>query len=187
MKILSCTAAGLVALIMCSCSINDGNKSSVEKAKLRSTAEKKLFHSGMKPANAEATGELPPSPVLIELKKNHLAVNQAKTIGEAFDSYKYATKIEWRETAKETTEFPYYIDYICWLPVKTFSSVALKENVVKRALDIKFAILENGETYVAMASRTEIKSDGMIHSTPLVPSNTENIIKAIYENREISF
>ena len=48
-------------------------------------------------------------------------------------------------------------------------------------------IHEDGETYIAMASRIEIKSDGMLHTTPIEPPEIKKIVTAIYENREITF
>jgi len=139
------------------------------------------FHGDMD----TSTSALRDSPVLAELKNNHLEVSSTKTIGAAFDAYKHATKKEWRETATENG--PYYIDYICWVKVSPVSSAALKEGVVKRALEIKFVIHRDGETYITMASRVDIKSDGMLYTTPLDPPEIKKNVTAIYENREIPF
>jgi len=124
------------------------------------------------------------TPLLMSLKGNHLKESPTKTIGEAFDSYKYATKKEWLETA---TPSAYYVDYICQLEISPISLVAIKEGVVKRRLEVKFAVHEDGDTYIAMARRVEIKSDGMEHTTIIEPADIKKIITAIYENREINF
>lgn len=125
------------------------------------------------------------TPVLDALKDNKLEANSTKTIGQAFDSYTFVKKKEWRETPAQNGV--YYIDYIGWLDVSPISSAALREGVVKRTLEIKFAIHEDGYTYIAMARRIEIKSDGMEHVTIIDPADLSKIVAAIYENREITF
>lgn len=132
-----------------------------------------------------SSSAIPVSPMLESLKNNHLDASSTKTIGEAFDSYKFSIKKEWQETP--SPKGPSYIDYICWLDISPVSSAALKEGVVRRALDIKFVIHEDGETYIAMASRIDIKSDGMLYTTPIDPLDIKKIVKTIYENREITF
>lgn len=140
-----------------------------------------LFHGDMETSSSSVSG----TPILESLKNNHLDVSSTKTIGEAFDAYKYAIKKQWRETP--TNGGPYYIDYIGWFDISPFSSVALSEGVVNRGLEIKFAVHEDGETYIAMASRIDIKSDGMRYNTPIDPPEIKKIVAAIYENREITF
>jgi hypothetical protein len=131
------------------------------------------------------TSSVPETLGIDALKKNHLEVSATKTIGEAFDSYTYAITKEWRETPSENG--PHYIDYICWFHVSPVSSAALKEGVVKRGLEIKFVVRGDGETYIAMVSRIDLKSDGMRYNTVIDPPEIKNIVTAIYENREINF
>jgi hypothetical protein len=119
------------------------------------------------------------------LKKNHLELSSTKTIGEVFDAYTPAISKEWRETPSESG--PHYIDYICWFNISPISSVAIKEGVIKRGLEIKFVVRGDGETYIAMASRIDIKSNGMRYTTVVDPSQIKKIVTAIYENREITF
>jgi len=140
-----------------------------------------LYHGDMETSSSA----VPFNPVVEALKKNHLAVSSTKNIGEAFDNYRYAIKKEWRGTP--TKDGPYYVDYICWFNVSPVSSVAIREGVVKRGMEIKFAVQEDGETYIAMASRLDIKSDGMLYSTPIDPPKIKEIVTAIYDNGEITF
>ena len=152
-------------------------------AKFRNIDKFKImqFHGDMKTTASAA----PVTPGVAALKNNHLDVSSTKTIGDAFDAYKFAIKKEWRETP--TQSGPYYIDYICWFHVGPISSASLKEGVIKRGMEIKFAVHEDGETYIAMASRIDIKSDGMLYTTPLDPPEIKKTVTAIYENREITF
>ena len=124
------------------------------------------------------------TPLLESLKDNYLKESTTKTIGEVFDAYKYATKKEWIETA---TPSAYFVDYICQLEISPISLVAIRDGIVKRRLEIKFAVHEDGDTYIAMARRVEIRSDGMEHTTIIEPGDIKKIITAIYENREIIF
>lgn len=185
MRLLLRVSIGIIVLSIIACSQVFEEKKPAKaapKAKFRNGEKPKvLFHGDMETSSSRAPG----SPVLAALKNNHLGVSATKTIGEAFDSYTYATKKEWRETP--TIDGPYYIDFICRLPVSALSSAALKESVVTRALEIKFAIQKDGVTYIAMARRIEIKSDGMEHTTIIEPVDINRIVADIYGNREITF
>lgn len=176
LKIVSLASVGIIALSIVACT--NGNK---EKSPGASAPQKMKFHGEMKTTSSPVDG----TPVLKSLKDNHLEVSSTKTIGEAFDSYKYATKKEWRETA--VANGPYYIDYICWLDISPVSSVALKTGIVKRAMEIKFAVREDGETYISLVTLTDTKTDGMIYTTHVDPPGIKKIVTAVYENREIVF
>lgn len=185
LKIILFASIGIVALSITACSKGNEEKSPSTIAPEAKTinigdVKKMRFHGDMKTSSSAVSG----SPILKSLKNNHLPVSSTKTIGEVFDAYKYAIKKEWRETS--TQNGPYYIDYICWFQ-SPGSSVALKEGVMKRGLDIKFTIQKDGETYIAMASRLNIKGDGKVYTTPLYPPEIEKTVTAIYENREITF
>ena len=133
---------------------------------------------------ASSANAVPGTPIADALKKKKLNAHPSKTIGEAFDSYTFASKKEWRET--ETKGGKFYIDYICWFDIGPLSAAALKEGVVKRGLEIKFVIHETGDAFIAMATRMDIKSDGKSYSTPIELADIEKIVAAIYENREIA-
>jgi hypothetical protein len=185
LKKLLFASSCIIALSIMACTKGNEEKSqSIDppKAKFRNIDKsKRPFHGDM----TTNTSAVPDSPVLKSLKNNHLEVSPTRTIGEAFDTYKYAIKKEWREASP--IGGPYYIDYICWFDISPVSPVALREGVVKRGLEIKFVVHEDGETYIAMASRVDIKSDGMLYTTPLDPPEIKKKVTAIYENREITF
>jgi hypothetical protein len=186
LKIVLLATIGIILISLTACSmVNEDNKTTnaPQKAKFRNrTRSKLLFHGGDMDTPSSAA---PESPVLKSLKENHLEVSQTKTIGDAFDAYKYAIKKEWRETP--TNDGPYYIDYIGWFSVSPFSAAALRDGVVKRALNLKFVIQKDGDAYISMASRVDVKTDGMIHTSVIEPTEIKKIVTAIYENREITF
>ena len=145
-------------------------------------AAKRLYHGDIATAAPQPT---PMSPMLKELKNNHLDVSSAKTIGDAFDAYTHATKKEWTETPGKNGS--YYIDFVCMLKVKSLSSAAIREGVVTRKLILKFVIHKGGKTYIAMASRNEIMTDGMEHVYIIAPADIKKVVTAIYANQEIEF
>lgn len=170
-------------LVMCALAVNFMACSKDDEAKevKIGTSQKKTFHGEVDPK----TPAVPSTPFADALKKKKLNANPSKTIGEAFDSYKYVTSKEWRET--ESKDSKVYVDYLCQLDVSRLSPAALKDGVVKRNLAIKFVIHESGEAYIAMATRSEIRSDGKSYTTPIEVADIKKIVTSIYENREISF
>jgi len=175
-----------ICLLVAACSsVNEEKlpKTVNSKVKLRSNKEpQKLFH---KDVDLSALDE-PHTSIFLSLKLNYLEYSSTRTIGEVFDSYKFAVKKEWLDTT--ATAGPYYIDYFCWFDnINPVSYAALKDGVMKRGLNIKFVVQESGETYIGMASRIDVKSDGMLYNVPIEPSEIKKIVKAIYENREIIF
>ncbi|MDD2899693.1 MAG: hypothetical protein PHI31_13390 [Desulfuromonadaceae bacterium] len=182
MKIRVCAVVGIIAVSVTACSFDSQDKSSSSSGSKIERREKDNFK--MVPFHGEMkTTDLPLG--IEALKKNHLEVSATKTIGEAFDSYKYAEEKKWLETPSENG--PHYIDYVCWFHISPVSSAALQEGVVKRGVEIKFVVRGDGETYIAMVSRIDITSDGMRHTTVIDPSQIKKIVTAIYENKEISF
>lgn len=167
---------------MCAVAVNIISCSKVDsKADSAGSSKKKLFHGEVDPK----TPVVPSTPFADALKKKKLNANSSKTIGEAFDSYTHVVSKEWRET--ESKDNKVYIDYLCQLDVGMLSPAAVKDGIVKRNLAIKFVIQENGEAYIAMATRNEIKSDGKSYTTPIEVADIPKIVAAIYENREITF
>jgi len=185
LKTVICVLVGIISLGLTACTKNGEDKLPAvgsSKAKMRDANNfKKPFHGDME----TMTSAMPISLAVESLKKNHLELSSTKTIGEVFDAYKHASKKEWREAANRNGT--YFIDYICWLDISPVSSVALKEGVVKRALDIKFTVQADGETFIGMMNRIDIKSDGMVYTTVVDPADIKKIVTAIYENREIPF
>lgn len=173
----------VILVVTCALAVNfmACSKDVEVKAEKTEPAQKKLFHEQVDPK----TPSVPSTPFADALKKKKLNANSSKTIGEAFDSYKFVTSKEWRDT--ESKDNRVYVDYLCQLDVSKLSSASVKDGVVKRNLEIKFVIHENGEAYIAMATRTEIKSDGKTYTTPIKVADIPKIVTSIYENREITF
>ena len=167
---------GIIVAAVAACS--KGNESETAK---KASPQNKSVHGDV----TGSASAVPGTPIADALKKKKINANFSKSIGEAFDSYKYVTKREWRETG--TSSNKYYVDYICWFDVNALSPAAMKDGIVKSGMVIKFVIHENGEAYIAMATRIEIKSDGKSYTTPIKVADIQKIVTAIYENREISF
>jgi hypothetical protein len=186
LKIILFAAIGIIAMSVTACTQGTEDKSSSSTAtkverRDKDTFKMLRFHGDVK----TNTSSVPETLGIDALKKNHLEVSTTKTIGEAFDSYTYPITKEWRETPSESG--PHYIDYICWFHINPVSSAALMEGVVKRGLEIKFVVRGDGETYIAMATRIDIKSNGMRYNSVIDPPKIKKIVTAIYENREITF
>ena len=152
---------------------------------LRSKDKKDLlkipFHGDLKPVDPALMNRV----IVDALKNRTLSFNTSKTIGEAFDSYQYSTKKIWREV--HTVSGPYFVDCTLSFPVHPLSMLSFKEQLVVRKLEIKFAVHETGESYIAMITRFDTKTDGMIYTHRYSPLEIEQIVKAVYENREITF
>lgn len=118
------------------------------------------------------------------LKKNKLKAYPQKTIGEAFDAYSKAAAKEWQEALG--TDGKMYVDYICWFDAASFLAAAGKDGTVRTGLDIKFAIQENGETYITLISKLVIKNDGKVQTEILPFPEIPNLVEAIYNNRALA-
>ena len=119
------------------------------------------------------------------LKKSKLSLFPSKTIGEAFDGYRYFAKREWKETPASGGRV--YVDFTGWLKARTgfLGIFDLGENPSNRAIGIKFMVNLNGSYRAVMASRIEKKADGMLYNQPV--EDLHDILKKIYENKEIKF
>lgn len=130
-------------------------------------------------------GKVPVKLNVEALKQNKLTAYPQKTIGEAFDAYSKATAKEWQEAIG--TDGKMYVDFVCWFDAASFLAAAGKDGTVRTGLDIKFAIQENGETYITLASKLVMKNDGKIQTEIIPFPEIPKIVEAIYENREIVF
>lgn len=177
--VLICSFAFSIA----ACNQVPNNKSPMATPKLRdAVTKKKLYHGEMETVASPAAIN---GIIAQALKDRKLSVDESKTIGEAFDSYEFAAKHEWRET--HTRVDPYFVDCIYQFPVHPLSLLSFREKIVARKLEVKFAVYEDGTSYVSLVSRIDTKTDGMIHSHHYSPVEMKNIVTAIYENREIVF
>lgn len=155
------------------------------------TATKKKRHEagkshGKGSDNSIATAK---TPIADSMKKMKLNGYQSKTVGEAFDAYSMAVAREWQEVYGRDNR--YYVDYICWFDEKSVLPEHRKQAIVKRGIDIKFVVLEGGkaegEAYIAMATKLFMKADGKIQSEFFKVEEVPNIVKAIYENKNVEF
>ena len=112
------------------------------------------------------------------LKTMKLADYPDKTIGQAFDGYKYFTSRSWRETRLQNKKI--YIDFE---GLQKPGILSAGTQVYSEGVDIKFVIQPDGSFYVAMASKVKIMSDGMRYETPLAA--TKPVLDAVYANSPI--
>lgn len=166
---------------MSACSFKPTNEKPVE---AKQDAKPLAIHgSGVK---TKLETPLSRTPMADILKLKELKGYPQKTIGEAFNSYSPAASREWREfQAKDGKR--YYVDYICWFDDNTVSQSLKGEGVVKRGMNIKFTVQDNGDYYIAMASRLFKKTDGQVLSTIFEGGEINKILDAVYANKEISF
>ena len=115
------------------------------------------------------------------LKKAKLAGFPAKTVGAAFDDYRYFSKREWRET--RTVGGKIYVDFTGWFKIGLLESI--KGGLSSRGIGVKFLVNPDGNWGAVMVSRIEQKTDGMMNNQPIEDLN--GILKKIYENKEIKF
>lgn len=116
------------------------------------------------------------------IKKSKLVDFPAKTIGEAFDGYRYFNKREWRETAADGGK--YYVDFIGWFNPERQNIISMFRGDMK-GVDIKFLVHLDGRYAAVMASRIEKKSDGKTYTYPL--ENLNEILGKLYANKKISW
>ncbi len=115
------------------------------------------------------------------IKKQKLANFQSATIGNAFDSYRYLTKKEWKGEFLKSGHFT--ADFIGWFEKETLSDKDRRDGVTDKALEVKFVIDPSGTFYLFMISVLEVRSDGKIYRSQL--SNTAAVLNNIYANRKI--
>lgn len=136
--------------------------------------------------DASASAAKPTKKIVVEsLKKNKLSAYPQKSIGEAFDAYNKVAAKEWQENAGSDGKV--YVDYICWFEGKALLPTLWKGDEVRTGLDIKFAIEESGETYIALATKLVMKTDGKVAMEIIPFSEMPKVVDAIYKNTKLSF
>lgn len=153
----------------------------VDMSSAASKLKKAKFHG-----DSMETKSAPPKRSAVDaLKKNSLNGYPQKTIGEAFDAYsKVATK-EWRE--EQGKDGKYYVDYFGWFPEKALSPSAVAAGVIKQGLNIKFAIQEDGATYVTLGTKLSLLTGGKVQSEIVPLPEVTKILDVIYADRELAF
>ena len=116
------------------------------------------------------------------IKNGKLANYQATTIGNAFDSYKYLTKKEWKAESLKSRHVT--VDFIGWFGPDTLNENDIKDGVTGKGIDVKFVINPDGSYYVFMVSKIEAKSDGNVYGYEL--QDSAGILTNIYANKKIS-
>ncbi len=115
------------------------------------------------------------------IKKQKLVKFQSDTIGNAFDSYRYLMKKEWKETALKSRHIT--VDFTGWLELSALNDSDRKEGITGRGLEVKFVIEPNGSYYVFMISKIESRSDGKV--SRYQQDDIAGILSRIYANKEI--
>lgn len=165
-----------LSLIFAITACSERGKATLDDSKV--TGAKKNYHG-------ETTEKGTTTPLADDLKGKKLNLFLGKTVGEVLESYKYAEKKEWLEAQAKSGE--YYIDYIFSLNTKLLTPTAQNDGVVQRWVDIKFAIRDNGEAYVALITIIDTKADGKTITTHYQSDESMlKIVKAIYDNKEIA-
>lgn len=123
-----------------------------------------------------------PNGGLIEVIKNgKLAAFQSVTIGEAFDSYKYLIKKDWKANILKSGHVT--VDFTGWFEDSELSDEDKRRGVNGKGLEVKFVIEPNGVYYVFMVSKMELISNGSIMKSEYPDINT--ILKKIYSKEKI--
>lgn len=139
-----------------------------------------------KPLNIQVHGtgrETSKVTMLDMLKKQKLANYPAKTIGKAFDEYRYFTKVAWKEYPAPNAKT--YFDLTGRVKKKLFGLDKSWDGVAYRDLEVKFVVKPDGDYGVVMASRIDVKKDGAVVRVPL--QDLTGLLNSIYADREISF
>lgn len=115
------------------------------------------------------------------IKNGKLANHQSTTIGNAFDSYKYLTKKEWKGASLQSGHFT--VDFTGWFEPGTVSDNDIKGGVTGSGINVKFVINPDGSYYVFMVSKIESRSDGKVYGDEL--QDSAGILASIYANKKI--
>lgn len=111
-----------------------------------------------------------------------LPLSNTRTIGTAFDGYQYFSSREWKETRNAAGRV--YVDFK-GLFASTPIAKSIKDGVSRQGVEVKFVVEPNGNFYVGMISRIDVKADGKMYLYPL--EDGKKIVEMIYDNKEITF
>lgn len=111
-----------------------------------------------------------------------LPPSNTRTIGTAFDEYRYFSSREWKETRNAAGKV--YVDF---KGLFTSAPIAksVKDGVSRQGVEVKFVVEPNGNFYVGMISRIDIMADGKMYLYPM--GDGTKIVEMIYDNKEIAF
>ena len=117
------------------------------------------------------------------LKKQRLERYSAKTIGEAFDSYRYFASTEWKEFPDEHQKT--YVTFTGKMKKSLFSLKSITDDVSTRKIEATFVIHNSGSYGLVMLTVVELQKNGSIQKKQL--TDFKEMLDSIYANREISF
>lgn len=117
------------------------------------------------------------------LKQQALEHYPGKTIGKAFDEYRYFTKVTWKEFPSSNAKT--YVDLTARVKKKLLGLDKSWDGVAYRDLEVKFVVKPDGDYGVVMATRIDAKKDGAIVRVPM--QDLSGLLNNIYANREIQF
>lgn len=117
------------------------------------------------------------------IKNGKLANFPSVTIGNAFGSYRYLTKKEWKQTLLKSGHIT--VEFIGWFEPESLNDGDMKNGITGRGLEVMFVINPDGSYYVFMVSLVEAKSDGTVYRNQL--HDNAGILTKIYANSKITF
>lgn len=117
------------------------------------------------------------------LKKQVLANYPSATIGEAFDRYRYFSRVDWKEFPEPDGKI--YFDFTGALKPKMFSFTSGSNDTAVQFLQVKFLVDPTGAFGVVMATRVDLKKNGTVERTAL--PQMKPVLDRIYSNEEIRF
>jgi len=157
----------IVSIFACECTM-DGSDDSVKK-------------NGDK--SVQAIGETVDIGIVEILKNRKLANYPSVTIGNAFDSYKFLVKKEWKLETRKSGQFT--VEFTGLLEPNTLNDNDRKDGVTSKGIIVTFIIEPNGSFYVFMVSKIESRSDGNVYRNQV--NDIAGILADIYANRKLSF
>lgn len=111
-----------------------------------------------------------------------LPLSNTKTIGAAFDEYRYFSSREWKEIRNASGKV--YVDFQGLFATAPIAA-SIKDGVSRQGVEVKFVVEPNGNLYVGMVSRIDVTADGKMSLFPL--GDGKKIVEMIYDNKEIVF
>jgi len=117
------------------------------------------------------------------VSKQKLPGLDSKTIGAAFEEYRYFSSREWNETRNASGKV--YVDFKGLLAGNSLALNSLKAGIARHGVEVKFVVDSSGQMFVGMVSKIEVMTDGSMKLIPV--EGAKKIMEQIYDNKEIIF
>lgn len=114
------------------------------------------------------------------IKTQKLVNYQSRTIGTAFETYKYFTKKEWREEALKSGQFA--VVFLGWVDPRSLNE-SDGTGTAPKGLEVRFIVESNGSFYALMTSVVEKGTDGRIYRSRVLDTTTT--LTSIYANEKL--